>query len=256
MISSFRIIKNAETSKDGRDIWITGTILDNTDFTGISDIYADVARDTAEIVNIKDEIEKKILSNAEKQKQKIIEAGKIEAEEFKQEYMKKGYEEGYKKGYEQGYEQSVDEAKNEAAMIRKDALDLIHRAQDEVLKYFDENKNDIINLAGDMAESIANMEIDLSQENIVSLLKPALHKFRNKENIIINCHPSNADYVRLSMYKLENICQNAKIIILEDASLEENGCTIEDEEQIMDLQIKKQIKEIFEKIKKPGRNKC
>ena len=196
---------------------------------------------------------KKIIEKANKEAKNILdEAKKLLEESEKQGFDKgfeKGCEEGFKEGVTNGYNQGISDAKSEASKIKNNAVKIVEDAQESVSDYFRESHDQIIELAADMAESIVHLTIDESSENILMLVNPILQEFGKTENIVITCHPDNLDYLKLYKYKLEEACPNTIFTILSDANLEKDGCIVENENKIIDLQIRKQLNSILESIK-------
>lgn len=250
---SYRIIKNWNVSSAKEDLSIIDTKLDyrikESHLTLVPD---EQHEETNNVDDIRDEIRKEILLQIEEEKLNIIEKAReeanllrLEAENLKEQIVQEGYEEGFTKGYKEG----IKEAQKEGQIIKNNAISLIEEAQNQVREYFNENRSNLIQLAADMAESIVHSTIDTSSENILTLIKPILDQCIKKENIIITCHPDNSTFIKNNLNKLEDICNEAKFIILEDSNLEKNGCVIENQHQIVDLQIKKQMKSILEELR-------
>lgn len=204
--------------------------------------------DIIDLDHIREVIHKGLILETEQERLKIIKDGKKEAENLKLAAKQNGYEEGLKEGYEQGYRKGIKAAQHEGLIIKNNALSLIDQAHKYISSYLAENHNNIIKLAASMAESIVHTTIDESSERIIMLIKPILQQFGKKGNIIITCNPDNIAHVRCYLHELEESCPDAKLIILEDGNLEKNGCVIENENSIIDLQIKGQLNSIIEEI--------
>lgn len=262
--SSYRIIKGNNILCEGEsEITIDSSYDNKIDFYASSE-KEEKHDDLIDLESIKNEIraglvediKRELYEKTDEQRRKIIETANEDAknllEEAKKQGFDKGFEEGHAKGLEQGlengYNQGILDAKSEASKIKNNAIKILEDAHESVLDYFKENHDQIIRLATDMAEAIVHSTIDESSENILMLVKPILQEFGKTENIIITCHPGNLDYLKLYKYKLEEICPDTIFTILSDANLEKDGCIVENENKIIDLQIKKQIKSILESI--------
>ena len=272
---SYRIIKKNNASISSEDTSIIDTKLDY-DKLDLGDSYGDSSDDIHladedikdpedELNEIRSQIRKDLIEEIQAEKDSIINKAVKEAEEialrardtgYKEGFnqglekgMKQGINQGNKKGLENGYLQGVIDAQDEANQIKKNAMDMLDKAGDEVEKYMAENQKRIIDLAVQMAESIVHSTIDSSSENLLQLIKPIIQQFRKVDAVIITCNPHSYDYLKKSLYQLEKKYEDIKFVLFEDESLEENGCLIENENQIIDLQIGKQLKNIVEKIK-------
>lgn len=262
--SSYRIIKkNSALLKEDAS-------LINTTFEYNTQVYSNLTKEGQLIkkkdnkTNTDEEIKASLVLEIDEDRERIINEAIKEAEEIKLASKESGYKEGFDKGLEEGFNKGVDEgnkkglemgflqgienAKKEADEIKKDAINLLKDCQKEVSEYFDENRQRIIKLAAQMAESITHFTIDTSSEDIMQLIKPIMKQFKKVGNVIITCNPDNYEYVRRSIYEIEKNYENVNFIILEDETLEKNGCIVENDNQIFDLQIRKQLDNIVEKL--------
>ncbi len=273
--SSYRIIKKDNASISSEDTSFIDTKLDY-DKLDLGDSYGDLSDDTHladedikdpedELNGIRSQIRKDLIEEIQEERDSIINKAIKEAEEialrakdtgYKEGFnqglergMKQGISQGNKKGLENGYLQGIIDAQDEANQIKRNAMDILDRAGDEVEKYMAENQKRIIDLAVQMAESIVHSTIDSSSENLMQLIKPIIQQFRKVDSVIITCNPHSYDYLKKSLYQLERKYEDIKFVLFEDETLEKNGCLIENENQIIDLQIGKQLKNIVEKIK-------
>lgn len=262
--SSYRIIKRDYVSPrtEGSSFIETKIDYDPKEVDEIDQLV--VSKENPE--DLERKLRDKVLRDLEKEKEAIIQKAMEDGEEIRNRARDTGYKEGYEKGLEDGSKQGLEEgtrkglengylqglinAKDEANEIKESALNVLHQAQEEVDKYFAKNEEKLIKLAGLMAEAIVHKSIDTSSENIMQLIRPIIHQFRKVESVIISCHPDNYDFVREELYLLEEKYEDVKFSLFEDDSLEKNGCIVENENQIVDLQIGKQIKNIMEKMAK------
>ncbi|NLY45165.1 MAG: hypothetical protein GX053_04150 [Tissierella sp.] len=269
------MIKKNNVSTSGEDTSYIDTKLDydKLDFVDSSGDSHDGTLETDEdtkdpedeLDEIRNQIRQDLLQEIQEQRDSIINEAMEEAEEIRlrardtgytegfsqgsKDGKKQGLDEGTKKGLENGYLQGVIDAQDEANQIKKNALNMLNKAGDEVDKYMAENQGRIIDLAAQMAESIIHSTIDSSSENILQLIRPIIQQFRKVETVIITCNPHSYDYLKKSLYQIEKKYEDIKFVLFEDDGLEKNGCIIENENQIIDLQIGKQLKNIVEKIK-------
>ncbi len=261
--SSYRIIKknyallNDDTSLIDTKVDYGIQVYGNIDSQGLS-------KKNSRERNIREDIKESLLLELKDERDKIINEAKNEVEKLKSDAKEDGYKEGFDrglqdgfnqgleegsiKGLESGYSQGIENAKDEAKEIKRNAINLFQDAEREVGVYIDENRQRIIRLAGQMAESIIHSTIDTSSENMLQLIKPVIQQFKKVENVIISCNSKNYDYLRKSIYTIEKKYDNTKFTILEDENLEKNGCIIENDNQIIDLQIRKQLENIVNKL--------
>ncbi len=273
MRSSFKIIKSENAAYSDSLVSVSNIKLNiplenkdmNEDILVEEEIES--TEDSQEILSIeevqafKEELEKNLRLDIEQERQAILEKAlneaKAEIEKMKEEALNEGYQKGYEHGLQKGIEEGMnqglkkafEEVQEECNEIKKRALNLLEQAEKQVKEYYIDSKNRIIDLAGDMAESIVHNAIETSSENIVPLIKPIIQLYEDTETIIITCHPNNVEFLKDNVRELEKVCPKARFIILEDGNLEKNGCVIENESQIIDLQIRKQIDSIIDDIR-------
>lgn len=209
------------------------------------------SEDNINIDQIRKSLKTELKNEMEEERQALLQDtldnAKEEAAKLQKEATKKGYEEGHNKGHEEGRNKGYEEGLRQCNQIKQGALKLIEEAELAVEDYYKKNKLEIINLAGTMAESIVHKTVDTS--SVLSLIKPIIEQYESTENIILTCNPDSIAYLEENIKKLEEVNPGARFILLKDTNLEKNGCTIENESQIVDLQIGKQIKSIIEDLK-------
>ena len=262
ILSSYKIIKSINVNSGDEKSVILTKIDPNYYKESFSEEMVEIVSEEKEIElidteAIREEIRSQILEeireNIQEERANIIRNATVEAENLKAEATKQGQELGLKKGYEQGYPQGykegLDEARLESIEIKNNALSMIEQAEKNIEDYFKANKDNIINLAAEMAESITHYTIDTSSENILMIINPILQKYGKKGNITISCHPDSIEHLKEHLHQLEDSYPESKFILFEDGNLDRNGCIVENKTQIIDLQIKKQLDSIIEDIK-------
>lgn len=197
--------------------------------------------------NIEDsdeDITKKALEEINKERQRLLDKAKVEIEKIRSQVEKNSYEEGFKKGYlegqEKGYKESVE--------IKIKAIELFEEAEQEVKRYIAKEEKNIIQLAVDIAESIINTEIDQSEEKILPLVKPIISNYERNKNVVITCGEDNYKVIKDNLQSKDENLKGLKITVLKDKSFKKNQCVIENEYQIVDLDIKRQLKSIINEI--------
>lgn len=257
MQSSYRIIKNTNVNLKDEESKIIDTSINKE-----NKFYKDIpeVKETEESKidenqlkeKLKEELKQQIELEIEEQRKIILEKARKEANDIKEKIQNTAYEKGYEQGYQMGYEdgttQGINQGVNESLNIKKKALDLIPQSEEYVKEYFEENRHNLIKLAGTMAESIVHKTIDTSDEDIMMILEPILRVYGAKKNIIITCHPESISVLKNNLKELQEISGDNEIVILKDGNLEKNGCTLENSDQVIDLQIKTQIENILKDI--------
>ncbi|MTI69485.1 MAG: hypothetical protein FH751_04410 [Firmicutes bacterium] len=191
---------------------------------------------------------KEIINDANDQKKELLNKAKEEINVLKDKAYKEAYDEGFNKGKTEGFNKAYDEAKVEANALRKEAKDVLKDAHKKSRDYIEGTNKEIIDLIIDVSENVTGLLINESEKNIVEMVKKALQEVREKRQIILRIHPESSLYLESNLHQFNKICPNAKFTILEDKDLEENGCKIESESEIIDLQISEQLENIKSKL--------
>lgn len=245
MLSSYRIIKSGSICSENQNPSVIQTKI----AVNSKGLLLTAGKNTDKPLDKKteltdEEIRRDLILKMEEKKMSILQAAKKQADIIIENAEKKGYEDGYKAGYEK----ALFEAKEEASGIKQKALNLFVEANKNVEEYYEQNKENILNLSARIAETIIKRKIDLSDKDILSFIGPVLEGNDIYGNVVISCHPEKAEQLKTKMGELQKISSNTKYTILSDENLEEYGCTIENQFQYIDLQIRKQIDAVLEEI--------
>lgn len=241
MRSSYKVIKNQNISGNTATSYIETKIDLPLPIKEVDSEKEETIDDGVSYYNV---IRNEMMLKVQKEKEKIIKEANKEAEIIKADARKKAYKEGYETGYNKG----IAKSREDGDLIKANAVKLISDADKHVKQYYEDNKDKIIDLAGKMAEEIIHHSIDTSNEDILLLINPILETYDIGDSIVITCNPKKIPAVKSKISKWEKDWTNTRFLILEDANLERNGCTIENEHQFIDLQIRKQIENMVEEI--------
>lgn len=245
---SYKIIKNSQSTEDSEKHLQTidiSTFIANEELSKEVEI-AEAESDPRE--TLETEIRKEVMEETASKRQSMLDNAMIEIEHIKEEARQASASEGYEKGYAKGVQDGLEEARKETEELRANAIEMIEDAKRKSKTYYEENEEKILKLAIKIAEKIVHQSIDSHSENVMLLARPILQEYGKTENIILTCHPDNVELVQSHIPEIEKLCPNAHLLILEDKSLERNGLIIENENQITDLQIKKQLDRFLELV--------
>ena len=189
------------------------------------------------LTKIKRDIRNSIREEMENERQVLLAKAREEIEKERAEALsdayRKGHEEGLLKGKEEGYEETLS--------FRQNAIEMLNEAEEMTKDYLEANEEKIIKLSSRIAEKIVQVTLDHNDESVMLLARPILQEYGKTENVIITCHPGIVEFMKEHIQEIEKMCPNAHILILQDRNLEVNDMVIENENQITDLTISKQI---------------
>ncbi|MCA9766035.1 MAG: flagellar assembly protein FliH [Carnobacterium sp.] len=194
------------------------------------------------------------VSAAKIQKENLIKAAQEEAEALKVDASEKGFAagqaSGYEAGYSAGYVEGMQQAQQESIQMREAMQQMLAEAEAFVEKYYQEQKEALLELAGHMAETIVHDKIDASSEQVMDLVKPVIHRLRRENQLItLSVRPEQSQLVKESVRELEKEHPEIRFAVLTDNTLDKNGCTIESAHAIIDLQVRKQLDAMLDEMK-------
>ena len=161
-----------------------------------------------------------------------------EREKALAEAKKMGFEEGFMAGKEEGYEETLS--------FRNNAIAMLEDAEIMSRDYLEANEDKIIHLSTRIAEKIVQETVDTHEDSLMLLARPILQEYGKTENVIVTCHPGMVAFMKCQIPEIKAMCPKAHVLILQDKNLELNDIIIENENQITDLTIKKQIARFIE----------
>jgi len=193
-------------------------------------------------VILREEIRKNLLLEMESQREALLLKGRQEIEKEKEkaleEARRKGFEEGFMAGKEEGYEETLS--------FRNNAITMLEDAEAMSRDYLEANEEKIIHLSTRIAEKIVQETVDTHEDSLMLLARPILQEYGKTENVIVTCHPGMVAFMKCQIPEIKAMCPKAHVLILQDKNLESNDIIIENENQITDLTIKKQIARFIE----------
>jgi flagellar assembly protein FliH len=235
---SYRIIKNQEVGFDNENIEIpiipTEGLYKNEHHTHTENIEQNKLG-----IQVQE-----VIKSAEDRAKNIIEKAEQEANSIKKKARESGYQGGFRKGQEEGYKKAYDKAIKETNEMKDNARQLLHSAHKESRQYIEKTREEIFNLAASIARSILHFNIDTRDESIIEMVKNALKHAEERKQIIIRSNPDSNLILQTNLYQFMKICPNATFTFLEDKEIKGQGCIIESEEQVINLEIDSQLQNI------------
>ncbi len=178
-----------------------------------------------------EEIGKRIIQDANNEKQGIILRGTMQAQNLEKEAYEKGYEEGLQNGYDDGYKKAYDEnidlAKAKSQEIIDKAEDVLRSANENYAKYLEDKKSDIVKLSLEIAKNILRKELG-HEDSMNLLVEEAIQLSKDEENLIIKCNSIHAEELKsqVNRWKISYSIKD-EIFILNDDFIEPGNVIIE-----------------------------
>ena len=130
-----------------------------------------------------------------------------------------------------------------AKIGRLDALST--RLQAEREEFFDRIEPEVVRLAVSIAEKILDQELELRPELVVDMVRSAMKRLRDREQLRVSVNPRDFEQVRSARDDLIGAVDGVrKLDVIEDRRVDAGGCVIESQNGTLDGRIRTQVKEI------------
>lgn len=178
-----------------------------------------------------EEIGKRIIKDANSEKQGIILRATMQAQALEKEAYEKGYDEGIKNGYDDGYKKAFDEnidlAQEKAEKIIKKAEKILDSANENYARYLEKKKIEVINLSLEIARTILKKEIEY-EGSMNLLVEQAIELSKGEKNIIIKCNSIHVDDLKAEIEKWKiSYSIKEEIFVLADDFMEPGNAVLE-----------------------------
>jgi len=173
----------------------------------------------------------KIIARANKEKEEmlnaIIEKEKIKYKEAYEKGYSQGKENGYEDGYKEAYEDNIDKAKIESSEIINSAQYTLTQAQETVVSYLKQNKDNIIGMILTISEKVLREKFS-DVDSINSLVTSAIDEYELKKNFIVRINPIYKESLKEQIGALRATRKvESEVFILSDINLEKGNAVIE-----------------------------
>ncbi|MFD1705881.1 flagellar assembly protein FliH [Siminovitchia sediminis] len=221
-----------------------------------------VAGTVRENENIDPSIEEKmykLVENAKKQAERILEAAAREAEQLRKqineekshwESEKKSLsEQAWNEGYQSGLEQGRKAGKNEYSKLIDTAAEAINQARSDTKTYIASAEQTILELAMASAETILGTVLTETPEKFLEVVKKGIAELKDEKEVEIYVHPSKLQWLVSSRSVLESIFpREVNCYFYPKEELGDDDCVIECETVRIDVSIDSQLKELKERL--------
>lgn len=191
-----------------------------------------------------------LLEDAKQQKAMMLEAVKQEVEQIKvaayEDAKQKGYEDGLTEGKIIGHQQVMKEAT--AAM--NELKQHCQLAKEACATYIDDTIDDLLQVIRRVVEKVTYQVFENLETGVLPLLQEQLKELGRRQQIFIRIHPNSFESVKTQEEELLKYCREAKVHFISDLTLDEFGCVIETENEIVDLQLNKQLDLLFAELER------
>lgn len=187
--------------------------------------------DPEEVLKRYEDIGQRIIQDAKREKQVITLKAQMDADVAEKKAYEKGYEQGIQNGYDDGYKKAYDEtiesAKAEAASIVDKAELLLKSAHENYCQYLEDKKIEVVNLALQIAESIAQKALS-DEDSMNSIVEEAFKISKGEDNVILKVNSIHVEELKsqIQKWKISYGIKN-EIFIINDDTLEPGNAILE-----------------------------
>jgi len=183
--------------------------------------------------NTEDEIcKERIVIEAEKRADQIIEEAKNVAEdikkqakEFIEEAQKDGFEDGYQSGFQKGNTEGYQQGLKEYKQLIAHFDDIIIKTRDELTENIDVLNRDVISLAVKISSKVLNSELKVNPTIINSIVKDMIKDLTDIDDLTIYISTELMEYIDKDKFK-SDYTKNI-INFSADNQLEPGDCIVE-----------------------------
>ncbi|MBI2267008.1 MAG: hypothetical protein HYU64_17910 [Armatimonadetes bacterium] len=181
-----------------------------------------------------------IREQAAREGDQILEQARSDGEEIREQARAAGRTEGLETGREEGKQEVLAHL---SALLN--SMRQIHdRTRIAQTAAYEGQEMEILELAVEIAEKVVRAELTVNKEVVHSVVKAALRKASNKENMVIRVSPSDLRNVLKHKEELAILENLDHFNILEDPRITEGGCLISTSAGEIDGRVETQLDEI------------
>jgi flagellar assembly protein FliH len=178
-----------------------------------------------------------ILEDARNEASNILAAAQQEIEEQKA----AAYDDAYRQGYQMGLEQ-VRQAIDDATAR---ANDIISRAEREAARSLMHAEQQMLELSMAVARKVINRELSETPESILLLVRAALERLSDQDQVTIRVSPDNLETVRKAKPELQSILdRDSTISVSADEVLGSGDCVVDTPFGAVDASVDSQLESL------------
>jgi len=233
------------------DIYRNSDTVSRQDVIKVKEQASEILRETEEMV-------KELIQTAGQEAEKIIASANEEARRIiaeGQNKLKQIEEAAHHLGWQAGYEESRKMAAEEHAAKLREARELIDKANAERQAIIAGSEDEIVRLAVAVARKIISHELTTSPAIIVEIVKKAIQKATDREELTVRVNPENLDSTINSRDEITRTAKGIrKLKIQADPAVASGGCVVESPNGTVDARVERQFKEIEQALMEVGPN--
>lgn len=198
---------------------------------------------------------KRVLDDSRRKAEECLAQAASEAEKIKQEAIDAGRQEGYQNGYNEGIrcgkEQAESEMQQKINRAVEKAQSILTCAEQEYKESIIEAEHEIIKISLAVARKILAREIEENPVVVLPIVRAALEKVRDQDQIAIRVSPDDFELVLQAKRDLQMMLGRENVIsIVHDHTVNPGGCLIDTPYGMVDASIDSQFQALQQAVKK------
>ncbi|MHB9093033.1 MAG: FliH/SctL family protein [Eubacteriales bacterium] len=217
-----------------------------------------IKEQAGEILRETEQMVKELIETARLESEKIIKSANEEATRTVsegREKIKKIEDEAQQQGWQDGYEHGLRSAEQEYFNKIEEAQNLVEKAHKERQEVIVGSEDEIVQLAIAVARKVIGHELAANPDTIVDIVKRAIQKVTDREELTIRVNPDNLDCAINSQDEITQSVKGVrKLKILSDPTVSLGGCVVESPNGTVDARMERQLSEIEQALMEVGPN--
>ncbi len=183
-----------------------------------------------------------IISAARETAAAVVAAANDDAAKLRREAYDEGYEKGFAEGQARGEAAGLEQARGAIAAAAEQASQIVALARQQADESFRAAERQVVELALAVASKVLAREMAENPTVILPIVKAALDKVQDQEQITIRVNPECYELVLAARSELQaGLARAGSVAVLADAALKSGDCIVETPYGTVDARIDTQL---------------
>ena len=183
-----------------------------------------------------------IIAAAREKAAAVVAAAGEDAVKLRREAYDEGYEKGFAEGQVRGETAGLEQARGAIAKAAEKASQIMALARQQADEEFAAAERQVVELALAVASKVLGREVAENPTVILPIVKAALEKVQDQEQITIRVHPECYELVLSARSELQaGLARANSVAVLADAALKGGDCIVETPYGTVDARIDTQL---------------
>jgi flagellar assembly protein FliH len=188
---------------------------------------------------------KLLREETQKECRRLILEAKEQAKAIRAQAKEEGYNQGKEEGYRKGFEDGIAQMTEERERYRSQLESFVALIEEERVRLWNEAEPQILQFALEIAQKIVKDEARINHEVAISVIKNAMRRIVDTNNIRIRVNGSDLEAVRGAREDIAQLVDGIRHLeIVEDRRVSPGGCVVETSGGNIDSRIETQFAEV------------